>query len=360
DIDRNADLISQGVGWHRSLGDAPALLVGDLNCRLADIGLDGLLAMAGWRDLLGAAGPTCIPSQGEPSRIDYALANESAAGMVTQVGLRWGLGLAMHAALLVTIQVGRPELALLRQPVAKLDGPARAAWSAATAADAAADAALLRLRPLRSLQHALRRSSAAAGRAAAGTLRALRTSAAGDAGWEAAVAPLPLSRPLADALIERAKVEWRQAQAAARARRQAEWRWWVDDSLRNGQGRLYRWIRGCGSVEAELVPAGRSAAAAPAGAAVGPPGSRPWLLSLQGGPAARLRYFEGPWRALWQRPPAPVVDEEWQQALDGLPPFPNRTPWTADLIAGLLRHMPKRKKPGFDAWTIGELRLLPT
>ncbi|CAK0848334.1 unnamed protein product [Prorocentrum cordatum] len=432
DIDRNADLILEGVGWLRSLGDAPALLVGDLNCRLADTGLDGLLAMAGWPDLLRAAGPTCIPSQGEPSRIDYALANESAAGMVTQVGLRWDFGLAMHAALLVTVRVGRPELALLRQPVAKLDGPARAAWSAASArdvttavrccfeepfrralrrddldaaweqlgqalrtwlatrlgapavpdrphaaaallaerpptaggdgeaADAAADAALLRLRRLRSLQHARRRSSAAAGRAATGTLQALWASAAGDAGWEAALAAMLPSGPVADSLIEQAETEWRLAQAAARAWRRSEWRRWVDDSLRNDQGRLYRWIRGGGCVEAELVPAVGGVEAATAGARGCPPGGRHWLLALQGGPAARLRYFEGPWRALWQRAPAPEVDEEWQQELDGLPPFPDRTPWTADLLAGLFRHVPRRKKPGLDAWTIGELRLLPT
>eukprot|EP00959_Pyramimonas_sp_CCMP1952_P024968 523996-Pyramimonas_sp.AAC.1 len=80
--------------------------------------------MAGWKDLLAAAGPTRIPSHGAPSRIDYALANAEAQALVTRVGLRWDLGLATHAALLVELRVAAPEPALLRQRVAALDGRA--------------------------------------------------------------------------------------------------------------------------------------------------------------------------------------------------------------------------------------------
>eukprot|EP00974_Lingulodinium_polyedra_P002035 191506-Lingulodinium_polyedra.AAC.1 len=58
------------VVWVRSLGDAPALVVGDLDAALQTMGIDGVLAMAGWSDLLAQAGVTCIPSNGNASRID--------------------------------------------------------------------------------------------------------------------------------------------------------------------------------------------------------------------------------------------------------------------------------------------------
>ena len=41
DLDRNADLVLEGLEWLRGLGGAPAFLVGDLNCRLADQGSMG-------------------------------------------------------------------------------------------------------------------------------------------------------------------------------------------------------------------------------------------------------------------------------------------------------------------------------
>ena len=221
------------------------------------------------------------------------------------------------------------------------------------AADRAADAALLRLRRLRGLRHAQGRSTEAARRTACATLETLRAADAGHATWATALRALLPDVVLPAALLERAEGDWKAAQAEARARRRAEWRRWVEDAVANRQGKLYRWIRGGGTVEAELVPAGGAAAAASA------PGSRQWLLALQGGPAARLRFYEGAWKAIWQRLPAPPVGEEWLHELDGLPPFPERAPWTAEMVGWLLRHMPRRKKPGLDAWTIGELRLLP-
>ena len=67
--------------------------------------------MAGWRDMLAAGGATCVPSQGEPSRIDYVLANSTALGLVERVGLRWDLGFATHAALQVEFRTAAPEQA---------------------------------------------------------------------------------------------------------------------------------------------------------------------------------------------------------------------------------------------------------
>ncbi|CAK0906076.1 unnamed protein product [Prorocentrum cordatum] len=113
DPERNADLILEGLEWIRGLGGAPALLVGDLNCNVADSGLEGLLGLAGWRDVLAAAGPTCIPSDGAPSRQDYALVNPEALGLIERVGIRWDLGFATRAALWVELRPSAPERALM-------------------------------------------------------------------------------------------------------------------------------------------------------------------------------------------------------------------------------------------------------
>ena len=134
---------------------------------------------------------------------------------------------------------------------------------------------------MRGLRHAQGRSTEAARRTACATLDALRAADADHATWAAALRALLPDAVLPAALLERAEGDWKAAQAEARARRRAEWRRWVEDALANRQGKLYRWIRGGGTVEAELVPADGAAAAANA------PGSRQWLLALQGGPAAR-------------------------------------------------------------------------
>ncbi|CAK0850846.1 unnamed protein product [Prorocentrum cordatum] len=345
DAERN---VLEGLEWLHGLGGAPMLLVGDLNCSIRDSRLEGLLGMAGPR-------PWWLRAR---------------------VGLRWDLGLATHAALLVELRVAAPEPALLRRPVAALNGcavegrgveaarataaaaqagreaalqgaigrhdlpaawqqliaamrewlavwrglpaaperpHAAAAWQAdrtptagggGEAADAAADAALLKLRRLRGFQRAQRRQGEAARRVAQATLTALRAADAARATW---------ARDLATVIFEG------------------------------------------GAVDAALVPD----PTVDAGAASAAVGSKPWPLALRGGPAAQLRYFEGPWRELRQRQAQEALDEGWLQELGGPPPFPERTPWTAELVAGLLRRMPKRKKPGLDGGAISELRLLP-
>eukprot|EP00974_Lingulodinium_polyedra_P109180 10564320-Lingulodinium_polyedra.AAC.1 len=60
--DSNLAIVSEAIAWLRSLGDVPAVLVGDFNMSLDDSGMEGALAMAGWADLLRDAGPTCFPS----------------------------------------------------------------------------------------------------------------------------------------------------------------------------------------------------------------------------------------------------------------------------------------------------------
>ena len=63
------------------------------------------------------------------------------------------------------------------------------------------------------------------------------------------------------------------------------------------------------------LPQGVDLAAVAAGAARARVGSKPWLLALRGGLAAQLRFFEGPWRELWQRQPREALDEGWLQEL---------------------------------------------
>lgn len=427
DLERNTDLILEGIAWLQSLGGAPALLVGDLNCAVEDTGAAGVLGMAGWRDILAQAGPTCIPSEGEPSRLDYVLANREARDLIGRAELRWDLGLATHAALEVELVVGQPERAPLRRDVAPLDGPARAGWSAAAAgataavvhqrfgedfrqrlaegdlerawgalesamrawlasrrglaappprphaavewraerpptaggggdaASAMADAALLRLRRLRGLHHAQGRHGADARRVAAAVLDALRHEEPAGSEWRARFARLCPEGPVPAAMLQQAEAAWREEQLAARARRRAAWLQWVQEAAANGQGRLYRWVRDAGSLDEALVPDPALDPDAAAQAA----GRRGWLLALQGGPAARLRFFEGPWRRLWQRRCAAQPGDEWVRELDGLPAFPERTQWTAGMVRHLLKRMALRKKPGLDAWRVGELRLLP-
>eukprot|EP00959_Pyramimonas_sp_CCMP1952_P193389 4044368-Pyramimonas_sp.AAC.1 len=55
-----------------------------------------------------------------------------------------------------------------------------------------------------------------------------------------------------DGVPEQAEAAWRSARASARSRRQDAWRDWVKASVSNEQGRLYRWVRGGGTLEAEL------------------------------------------------------------------------------------------------------------
>ena len=88
-------------------------------------------------------------------------------------------------------------------------------------------------------------------------------------------------------------------------------------------------------------------------------GSARWLLALRGGPAAQLRHLEAHWVPLWRRRPVAQLPEDWLVELDGLPPFPDRSPWTGALVRSLLRSMPRRKAVGLDGWSVPELRLLP-
>eukprot|EP00969_Alexandrium_andersonii_P210472 9297449-Alexandrium_andersonii.AAC.1 len=109
------------------------------------------------------------------------------------------------------------------------------------AADAAADAALLRPRRLRSLRFGLERArTPLAGRQRPPrrpSAQRMPTVPSGPHGWQRCswACPSPWAWWSAWGLRGSARV-------AARSRRQAEWCRWVEESLANGQGRLSRWI----------------------------------------------------------------------------------------------------------------------
>ena len=130
-------------------------------------------------------------------------------------------------------------------------------------------------RRLRSLLHAQRRGTPAATRVARETLQALLAAESGNAEWTALLGGLTPEAVLPGSTIERAEAEWKQSQEAARRRRRDEWRRWAQDAMANRLGQLYRWIRGGGTLDAELVPVGAGAASDPAPQAS--PGHRSWI-----------------------------------------------------------------------------------
>ena len=142
-------------------------------------------------------------------------------------GLRWDFGLAAHAALTVTLRVGAPGVAGLRETAAPLDGPAAVGWTPAVARAAvetiqahfkelyqralcqhdlvaAPGAPSLAMRAWRSLRHAQRRSTAAAVQVAVAALQALRAADAGRADWVPELAGLCAFAVLPDELLQRA------------------------------------------------------------------------------------------------------------------------------------------------------------
>ena len=429
----NGSLVLAAVAWIRSLGDVPALVVGDFNMSLASAAIDAPLAMAGWADVFAHAGPTCIPSNGDPSRIDYVLASRPARDLIVGGSIRWDLGLATHAALVLDMCVEAPEETWMRMPVEPLDGPqsgswgaekagateavmqthgpsirqaivsglldeawaalegamrawlsrrrgdqevpdrkyARAEWRAEAprargrdgeAQSKAADAALLRVRRLRSFRHAFNGGAMVAMSERMGSLpyparcilSALAKSDHDNPEWSATWCELG-RQPIGSfqSALDRAEQELKEAAQVNRRVRKDAWFKWVTDSLEDGGGKLFRWIRGGAAFAAAMVPdpsAGGDGVLA---------GGKAWILSLRGGPAAQLRSLSSHWRRLWQRPYSRPVPEEWLAELDALPPFPARTPWTVEHLRDILRRMAKRKAAGLDGWKVAELRLLP-
>lgn len=339
DQDWNAQLVLAAVSWQRSLGQTPALLMGDLNLDLAESGLAGVLGLSGWTDLLQDAGETCLPSRGQARRLDYVLCNEQARGMVHGARLRWDMGIPTHALLEVLLDIGDNPLVPRRQPVPSLAGPALSAWTALVAEqarqelireheaafrvaceagaverawqhlEAAATAWLAKRAGLpeqrRPYAHVVwqRCWASAAGDGDATThalSRALlrkrrlqglqhalnRTHPSArqvwgalqrdqDAAWQQRFLG-PL--PNADQLacmLHDAEKEVQQQVDLHRRQRQESWHSWAQECWSNQQGKLYRWLRDGGNLGRDMVITTDFA---------GQPGTVGWVRSLKGGP----------------------------------------------------------------------------
>ena len=151
----------------------------------------------------------------------------------------------------------------------------------------AADAALLRLRQLRSYGHAAGAQWWAGPgclpHPAQRILAALDRGAADDAEWAGALAGLRRGPgEVLPGLVARAEGEYAAASAAARTERRLLWQRWVDNALVDGSGRIYRWIKGGRTSAAALVP--DPAAREPGQGGEAATGSRRWLLAMRGGP----------------------------------------------------------------------------
>eukprot|EP00974_Lingulodinium_polyedra_P059171 5698584-Lingulodinium_polyedra.AAC.1 len=80
------------------------MVVGDMKCSISATGIEGVLAMNGWADMLANAGHTCYPSSGTPSRIDVVLANRGARAWTRAARVRWDLGIATRAVLQIDLE----------------------------------------------------------------------------------------------------------------------------------------------------------------------------------------------------------------------------------------------------------------
>ena len=115
----------------------------------------------------------------------------------------------------------------------------RATGAAGEASDKASDAALLRLRRLRSMQHAAGRWGLGCRPALAVVAALCRDEPAGNA-WLADLQRLVAVPGLLQDCIRRAELEHLEVQKAARSRRRDSWHEWSHQAIENCGGRLYR------------------------------------------------------------------------------------------------------------------------
>ncbi len=107
--EKNEQLLAHSLLWLAGFGKVPCMVFGDLNMDLSVSPGWAAAHMAGWRDIGQGAGPTCLPTRGQPSRLDYALANREAQAFVHSFQLRWDLGIPTHAAVVVELLCPPPE-----------------------------------------------------------------------------------------------------------------------------------------------------------------------------------------------------------------------------------------------------------
>ena len=77
----------------------PTLVAGDFNATRAELEVSGWFEAAGWFELGGTGQPaTCLPSKGQPRRLDWLLASRGLQPALRgEATVRWDLGLKPHA-----------------------------------------------------------------------------------------------------------------------------------------------------------------------------------------------------------------------------------------------------------------------
>ena len=411
----NAQLLLEGMAQVRSFGRVPAVVMGDLNLNLESAGVVGLLGVSGWHDLLAGAGHTCVPTRGQPSRLDYALANSEFMGLVEGAELRWDLGLATHAAVQVDLLLTEGGSADFRVFPPSLAGAACPDWT--QAAQERAEALLVDLHghviasaladgEVEQAWHEIQRGMhcwlcerkgvrqgmrryAAVDRREEWRRAASREGDEQDKALEAALLrvrrlenlrhhPATSSQALAirralqraepvdeggssrlrelteenlPALLDEARAALQAEVQASRQRRREAWWCWVQSNLANQQGRVYRWLRDAKDHTPSMVLL--------EGQETDPAAARQWVPAVRGGPVAQHQFFATAWQALWQRPERPGAGAEELRCLTTLPGLPPLPGWTAGLVRQTLQAMALRKRPGLDSWSVPEMRSQP-
>ena len=133
------------------LSGEPTLIAGDFNATQAELPISRWYAAAGWQELGGfQQPPTCLPSRGQPRRIDWLLASRGLLPAIRGLAaVRWDIGVKPHAVQTFKVHLTETrrfpkwhQATSLATLLAERPGPAEGEGaSAATAANAAAQAA---------------------------------------------------------------------------------------------------------------------------------------------------------------------------------------------------------------------------
>jgi hypothetical protein len=83
----------------------PTLIAGDFNATQAELPVSRWFAAAGWQELGGLQQPaTCLPSKGQPRRIDWLLASRGLLPAIRgPAQVRWDIGVKPHAVQVVKV-----------------------------------------------------------------------------------------------------------------------------------------------------------------------------------------------------------------------------------------------------------------
>jgi exonuclease III len=89
------------------LSGEPTLIAGDFNATQTELPVSRWFAAAGWQELGGLQQPaTCLPSRGQPRRIDWLLASRGLLPAIRGLAaVRWDIGVKPHAVQTVKVHL---------------------------------------------------------------------------------------------------------------------------------------------------------------------------------------------------------------------------------------------------------------